>query len=42
MKTFKCKCKYCGGWWSFAGFCKPKLCSDKCNANYQEKKLKWN
>lgn len=23
--------------WSFTGFCKPKFCSDMCNAGYQEK-----
>ena len=40
MKTFKCKCKYCGIEWSFAGFCKPKFCSDQCNANYQKKEVK--
>ena len=40
MKTFKCKCKYRGLEWSFAGFCKPKFCSDQCNANYQKKEVK--
>ena len=40
MKTFKCKCKYCGIGWSFTGFCKPKFCSDQCNANYQKKEVK--
>ena len=40
MKTFKCKCKYCELGWSFTGFCKPKFCSDQCNANYQKKEVK--
>lgn len=36
-KTYRCKCKNCGMTWSFTGFCKPRFCSDMCNASYQEK-----
>lgn len=40
MKTYQCKCKECGTKWSFTGCCKPKFCSDYCNAKHQEKLAK--